>query len=202
MTLIHMEPAKPPARKSKAGRKTDLERARIKHEIELEVKALQQERKRIEEEEIAASKRAKPIDPLRTAVLIGALFLALIILTTSAVFSFATVAAVAEWMVPEWDWLVWVVPGFIEAFIIFFGIDSIVSQAKGKRRDAITALVWMLVFSAVAVVGNAAHTIDGWGGELTDWRAWVGTGFSAIAPLSVVLITKRVSKLVFAESEH
>lgn len=150
----------------------------------------------------AEAKRAKPIDPQRRIVVAMALGMAGLILTSSALFSFATIAAAAAWMIPAWDWLVWVVPFFVEAFIIYFGLDAIVNQARGNKREANWALVWMLVFSGVAVVGNAAHTIDGWSGDLGNWRAWVGVAFSALAPLSVVLITKRVSGLVFLKEEQ
>ena len=121
-----------------------------------------------------------------------------IIFVTSALFSFATVAAAAEWMRPPWPALVWVVPGFVEAFIIWFGFDAIISQARGRAKDARSALVWMFVFASVGVIANAAHTVAEWGSDFSStWTAWIGTGMSALAPLSVVLITKRVSRLVF-----
>jgi FtsH-binding integral membrane protein len=182
------EPEPMDTTRSRAGRKSEKERLQTKAEAEALARRL-----------TAQSKRAQPIDPHHRIVLVTYLIIAIVIFITSGLFSFATIAATAQWMKPEWPWLVWVVPGFVELFIIAFGIDAILNQARGDIRDARWALTWMLVFSGVAVIGNAAHTIDGWGGSLADWRAWVGTGFSALAPLSVVLITKRVSKLVFAK---
>jgi len=184
MTMLVTRPPAPAPNKptAKRGRKTDLERAQRR--IELEQLSL-------------AEKRAKPIDPLRKGVLWIALIIAGVILATSAVFSFATIAATAEWMMPAWAWLVWVVPGFIELFIIYFGIDAVISQANGRAKDSRSALLWMLVFSGVAVLGNVAHTISGWG-DLSDWRSWVGVMFSALAPLGVVLVVKRTARLVFA----
>lgn len=177
--------------RSNAGRKTDLER------VERQAALEEAERKALRE-----SRRAQPFDPLTRVWLGVTLTIGVIIFITSALFSFATVADVAaNWMLPPWWWLAWVVPGFIEAFIVFFGLDAIINQARGRKKDAAAALVWMFVFSTIAVAANAAHTIDGWGGDLSDWRSWIGTAMSALAPLSVVLITKRISKLVFADPE-
>jgi hypothetical protein len=159
-------------------------------------------REKREAEEKAAARRAKPVDPRTKGVFATALTMAAAILLSAGLFSFASIAAAAEWMQPEWPWLVWVVPFFLEFFIVFFGIDAVISQANGDKKGANWALAWMFVFSGVAVIGNAAHTIDGWGeAALTDWRAWVGTGLAALAPLSVVLIVKRTSRLVFVRSE-
>lgn len=185
-----MSDPEPETRRSRAGRKTEKERLQTKHEAERLARRLEQ-----------AAKRAEPIDPQRRIVLGIYLAISVIILSTSGLFSFATIASVAVWMKPSWPWLVWCVPGFVELFIIAFGIDAILNEARGKLKETRQALTWMLVFSGVAVIGNAAHTISGWGGSLTDWRSWVGTAFSALAPLSVVLITKRVSKLVFAQED-
>lgn len=190
MTLTVLPKSPAPAKKSRPGRKTDIEREEIQFEAQQRRKALEQR-----------AKRAEPMDPLRAGVLFVALGIAIVILATSGVFSFATIVATAAWMMPAWDWLVWIVPGFVELFIVFFGVDAIVSQARGKKRDSNWALFWMLVFSGVAVLGNAAHTIAEWG-DLSDWRAWIGTLFSALAPLGVVLITKRVSRLVFADPDN
>lgn len=184
-------PTRRSERKGPQGRKSNVER------IERE-RAEAAAKRKLEQE----GKRAQPFDPLTRVWLGVALTIAVIIFATSALFSFATVADVAEkWMYPAWAWLSWVVPGFLEAFIIWFGLDAIMNQARGRKRDARAALVWMMVFASVAVAANAAHTIDGWGGDLSFWGSWIGTAMSALAPLSVVLITKRVSKLVFADPE-
>lgn len=145
-------------------------------------------------------KRARPVDPLRPGVLWVALTIAILIFATGGLFSFATIADAALWMMPVWAWLAWVVPGFVEAFVVYFGIDAVINQARGRDQDAESALRWMLVFAGVGVVANAAHTTLAWmeTGEI-PWQGFIGIAMSAIAPLSVVLITKRVSKLVFLD---
>ncbi|MFF2388927.1 hypothetical protein [Agromyces sp. NPDC058104] len=189
------EPVTTPAAAPKAKPRSKPKRQpTLAERIERERLAI--EAKRLLEQE---QNRAQPYDPLTKTWLAVALIVAAVIFATSALFSFAAVAAAAQWMMPEWTWLVWVVPGFLELFIIWFGFDAIMNQAKGWKKDSWTALVWMLVFASVAVVANAAHTIDSWGFEvaIVTWQAWIGTLMAALAPLSVVLITKRVSKLVF-----
>lgn len=157
-----------------------------------------QRRKREEAE--AQAKRVRPVDPQRRMPLGVALAVAIVIFVTAALFSFDKVATAATWMKPEWPWLAWVVPGFVEAFIVYFGIDSIIQQARGNRPKSRSALGWMTLFASIAVVANAATTALAWGpGSFDDPRAWIGTAMSALAPLSVVLITKRVSALVFLD---
>ncbi len=172
---------------------------------------LEAERSRIDTERQleAERKRFREIDPLRAASFWTALVVGIVIFITSGLFSYAALAAAAEWMRPEWPWLTYVVPGFVELFIIFFGIEGIINQARAVyarsgaekayySRQSKTSTWWMVLFASVAVAGNAAHTIAEWlaTGEI-PWFGFVGIVMSALAPLSVVLITKRLSRLVF-----
>jgi len=155
------------------------------------------------------------IDPQNKKVIVFALVLACLIFATSALFSFPTIAATAALMLPVWPFLVWVVPGFVEVFIVFFGVEVIMWQARatndrkysaGQRAKAQkmsdSAIGWQLVFAMIAVVANAAHTYMGQeaAGALGTWQAWLGISLAALAPLSVVLITKRASRLIFIYS--
>lgn len=155
------------------------------------------------------------IDPQNKKVIVFALVLACLIFATSALFSFPTIAATAVLMLPVWPFLVWVVPGFVEVFIVFFGVEVIMWQARatndrkyspGQRAKAQkmsdSAIGWQLVFAMIAVIANAAHTYMGHeaAGALGTWQAWLGISLASLAPLSVVLITKRASRLIFIYS--
>jgi uncharacterized membrane protein YcjF (UPF0283 family) len=144
------------------------------------------------------ARRADPLDPLKKAVLYSTLVLALLILIASAIFSFATIAAVAEWMRPPLPFMVWLVPVAIEFFIVFFGMDSIISQARGDKKGARFAFVGMLVATSVAVIANAAHTVAE-SPDMADWRAWVGVFLSALIPVGTLLAAKRAIRLVFRQ---
>lgn len=146
-------------------------------------------------------KRAEPIDPLRSVVLYATFTLSLLILIASGIFSFATIAAVGEWLRPSWAWLVWLIPVATEFFIVFGGMDTLISQARGDRRGARTGLIVMFAASLVAVVANGAHALSEWqtDGNLGDWRAWVGIGLSAAIPIATVVAAKRAISLVFSK---
>lgn len=184
---------------------------RAAQEAEAERIRLEAEQSRISlEQEIEAErKRFREIDPLRRAPFYTALVVGVIIFLTSGLFSYAAIAAAADWMRPEWAWLTLLVPGFVELFLIFFGIEGIINQAKAVyaktaaerayyQRVYRSSTRWMVVFATVAVIGNAAHTLFRWLGDgEIPWYGFVGIAMSALAPLSVVLITKRLSRLVF-----
>lgn len=171
-------------------RQYEIERARREAEFERERKALEGE-----------AKRVTPRDPLRAWVLYSTLALALLILVASGIFSFATIADAAEWLRPAWPGLVWLLPIATEFFIVFGGMDTLISQARGDRRGARTGLWIMISASLVAVIANGAHTLSEWeqSGGLGDWRAWVGIGLSALIPIATVVASKRAINLVFAK---
>jgi len=144
-------------------------------------------------------KRAEPIDPLRKSALYSTLALALLILTASAIFSFAAIMSVAEWMFPSWPWLVVLVPIATEFFIVFFGMDSLISQARGDERGARFAFWGMAVASGVAVIANVAHTVAGASLDPSSvlWQTAVGVLLSALIPIGTLLAAKRAIRLVF-----
>lgn len=138
------------------------------------------------------------ISPNSTAVLVLMLGLSGLILLSSALFSFSAIASVGAWAQPQWAWLEWVVPFFIEFFIMYFSVDYIY-RVYNRFPGAVNSLWWMIGFSAIAVLGNAAHTVSEWGISAFSgaFEPWVGVIFSGLAPLGIVLITKKVSSLVF-----
>jgi len=187
--------------REEAERRYEVERLRAEHAAELERAQREfefsQERAALENQ----TKRVAPRDPLRAWVLSFTLGLALLILAASAVFSFATIADAAQWLQPSWPWLVWLLPIATEFFIVFGGMDTLISQARGDKKGARTGLAIMLAASLVAVIANGAHTLSEWeqGSGLDDWRAWVGIGLSALIPIATVVASKRAINLVFAK---
>jgi hypothetical protein len=189
------------AERKRAGRKTDVERAEAKAQEARILHDLEQ-----------SSRRAKPLDAQRVWVRNTGLALGGVVLMTAALFSFPAVAdGVGRWMSPPLPWLSAVVPGFLETFIVFFGVDALYNKSRAsdttiteearKRRaqSANVALWWMLGLSGVAVVALAAHAVDAWEGHLDQWQAWVGIAFAGLAPLGVVLVTKRIMNMFFAQ---
>lgn len=175
--------------KSPAGRKTNLAR--------LETKALEAQLERQLEVE---AKRAPRVQPDTRGALRVALIMAGVPLATAGTISYSTTVAVAGWMKLPWPALDFIVPGMIEALIIFSSFDYLISESRkaGSGRGPFWA---MIGFSAIGVIGNAAFTISGWGSGFTgsNYQALIGTVLSGLAPFVVVYISKRLSKLVFAE---
>lgn len=177
-------------RKSNAGRKSNEERARRAAEAA--------ERQKLAEVEAKRATRLQPDTNLTRNVLV---VIAVIVIATAFAVSYATMVAVAGWMkLPiEVGWLAYAVPGFIELLVIFSTVDYILERSRGKRG---TGPLWAIVaLSAVAVLGNASHTIREWGAQFggTNWQSYIGVALSALAPLVVVYVAKRLSALVFAE---
>lgn len=151
-----------------------------------------------------AERRAEPLSPLRKGVLYGTLTLSLLILLASAIYSFATIADVGEWLKAPWPWLAFLLPVATEFFIVFGGMDALISQARGDKKGARIGLWVMIGASMVAVLANGAHALSEWQIEdpgLTDWRAYVGIFLSALIPIATVIASKRAIALVFSKAE-
>lgn len=151
-----------------------------------------------------AESRAEPLSALRKGVLYGTLALSLLILIASAVYSFATIADVGEWLKAPWPWLAYLLPIATEFFIVFGGMDALISQARGDKKGARIGLWVMIGASMVAVLANGAHALSEWQSvdpTLSDWRAYVGIFLSALIPIATVIASKRAIALVFAKGE-
>jgi len=146
--------------------------------------------------QIIPSKRAQKLDPRNKGTFRLSIIVGLLIILTAGVFSFATVADSANWMKPSWEWLIYVVPGFIELIIVFSYIDYMITRQNN-------ALLAMVIASVLAVVANAAHTISEWGLDAfsSGFEPWVGTLMSAAAPLAVLWISKRGTSIAFVDIE-
>lgn len=144
------------------------------------------------------AKRATRIMADTGPVLMTLLILSGIALLTSFVFSYFALVEVAVWMRPPQEWLTLLVPGFIELVIVLSALDYVVARSRGESGRT---PFWMMIgMSAVAVVGNAAHTFYEWANVgPVPWEGWLGVVLSAIVPLIVVYISKRITSTVFSE---
>lgn len=144
------------------------------------------------------AKRATRIMADTGPVLMTLLILSGIALLTSFVFSYFALVEVAVWMRPPQEWLTLLVPGFIELVIVLSALDYVVARSRGESGR--TPFWMMIAMSAIAVVGNAAHTFYEWSVEgPVPWEGWLGVVLSAIVPLIVVYISKRITSTVFSE---
>jgi hypothetical protein len=144
-------------------------------------------------------RRATRLLPDTNGSLVIALVLATIGLLTSFVVSYFTLVSVASWMRLPWDGLDFIVPGFIEVMILFGTYDYIITRSRGNK--GFTPMASMILFSLLAVVGNASHTITEWQADgVVPWFGWIGVIMSAFVPFVVVYISKRLSTLVFVEN--
>lgn len=194
MTMLITNP-NPPTQAKKRGRKTNaqrtearLEQLRVEEILNAEVRSI---RRRADIE----AKRAPRAQPDTVASVVVLLSIGVLVLATSFTISYATMVSVAEWMKLPWEGLNWIVPGAVELLIIFSSLDYLVTRSRGGRGR--TPFWTMIGFSAIAVLANAAHAISAWGEEI-PWEGYVGIVLAAAAPFVVILITKRLSALVFA----
>lgn len=180
--------------RSRAGRKTDLERTQIRYETE-------QEAIRLEHVAHTERNRAVRLQPDTKHSLRLALVLAAVPLLTAGAVSYATTVAVAAWMKLPWPVLDYVVPGMLEALVVFSSLDYLIAESrkKGSGRGPFWA---MIGFSAVNVLGNVAHTIVEWGPSFggTNWQSFIGAGLSGSAAFVVVYLSKRLAALAFVEA--
>lgn len=181
--------------KRKPGRKSELERIQTKHEAE-------QHAIRLERAAAIEAKRAPRLQPDTKGSLIAILVIAATVLLPAFAISYDTTVAVAEWIKLPWAFLDYVVPGILELLIIFSSYDYLISESRSRGSGRMPFWV-MIGFSAVAVVANASHTISAWGSQFgtSHWQSLVGVTLAAAAPFVCVYLAKRLSKLVFAESE-
>lgn len=185
-------------------RQFERERVLAERQAQIETRLAEFEFAQRSKELSEAERRAEPLSPLRKGVLYGTLALSLLILLASAIYSFATIADVGEWLKAPWPWLAFLLPVATEFFIVFGGMDALISQARGDKKGARIGLWVMIGASMVAVLANGAHALSEWQIEdpgLTDWRAYVGIFLSALIPIATVIASKRAIALVFSKGE-
>jgi hypothetical protein len=165
----------------------------VKHEFEeLEMK---------DEIEVVLGEEIKDqssrLDPDARPVLVTAVALVTLLMVSSFAVSFTGIYEVSAWTgLPVI--LQWLPALFIDAAILAYTIALIVFKARGES-------VWRTVagligFASISVIANISHTLAFWGGNLTDYRAWVGVIITASAPIAVLLASEEIARLAFKKS--
>jgi hypothetical protein len=190
-----------PTPRNRAGRKSEQERILAKAEnLRLEESLTEEALKAKRRKEVEA-KRAIRQQPDTKHSQMAAIILAGVPLAAASIISYFTTVAVATWMQLPLAWLDYAVPGMLEALVIFSSLDYIINESrkKGSGQPAFWAMVG---FSAINVVGNAAHTIVQWGASFggTNWQSYIGVVLSGGSAFVVVYLSKRISTLVFVEA--
>lgn len=138
------------------------------------------------------------IDPDQRWVMIVAIILFSVILTTSLVSSFASVFDMSAW-VGHPGVLQWLPALFLDMAILGYTWALVVF--KRRSRNTGWARFGLIVSTALSVAANATHTIDFWHGDLTSYQAVLGVIVSAIIPMLALLATEVLIRLVFASPE-
>lgn len=143
--------------------------------------------------------KSKParINPDAIPVLAVAVGLVSILMVSSFAVSFSGIYEVSAWTgIPQI--IQWLPALFIDAAILAYTISLIVFKARGE--SVWRTLAGLAGFASVSVVANIAHTLNFWGGSLTDFRAWVGVLITASAPVAVLLASEEITRLAFEKS--
>jgi hypothetical protein len=138
------------------------------------------------------------INPDSIPVLATAVALVCVLMVSSFVVSFSGLYDASEWTgLPEY--FRWLPALFIDAAILAYTIALIVFKARGE--SVWRTVVALIGFASISVIANVAHTVSYWGGNLLDFRAWVGVAITASAPIAVLLAAEEISRLAFQKRE-
>lgn len=171
--------------KKRPGRKTNVERERIRTEAEIIQRRAERD-----------AKRAQPLLPDTKVSLIIAVALVGILMVSSFVVSFTGIYQVAAFTgIPTWlQWL----PGiFIDVAILAYTISLMIFKSRG--HSTWRTMAGLGGFAVLSVGANVSHTLAFWHGNLGDWRAWVGVVITAAAPIAVLLASEEIGRLAFVE---
>lgn len=173
--------------KKKPGRKSNVER--------LEIRAAESRRARQLEVE---SKRATPLLPDTKKSLIAAVALVTVLMASSFTVSFAGIYTVSAFTgLPVY--LQWLPPLFVDAAILAYTLSFLIFKSRGQKTWR--TLLGLTGFATLSVAANVVHTLAFWGGDLADYRAWIGVVITAAAPIAVLLASEEIGRLAFAEPE-
>ena len=138
------------------------------------------------------------INPDSIPVLATAVALVCVLMVSSFVVSFSGLYDASEWTgLPEY--FRWLPALFIDAAILAYTIALIVFKARGE--SVWRTVVALIGFASISIIANVAHTVSYWGGNLLDFRAWVGVAITASAPIAVLLAAEEISRLAFQKKE-
>ncbi|WDS51691.1 membrane protein [Microbacterium phage Barnstormer] len=132
------------------------------------------------------------INPDSRAVLVVATVATAALALVSFLLSFNGLADAATWAnVP--GWLAWAIPAYVDGAILVYTLAALVFRARGESaRLEWTALG---VFAALSVAANGVHA---WATAPAWLQATLGVLLAALAPVSVVITTHTIARLVVA----
>ncbi|WDS52084.1 helix-turn-helix DNA binding domain protein [Microbacterium phage Caron] len=132
------------------------------------------------------------INPDSRAVLVVATVATAALALVSFLLSFNGLADAASWAnVP--GWLSWAIPAYVDGAILVYTLAALVFRARGESaRLEWTALG---VFAALSVAANGVHA---WATAPAWLQATLGVLLAALAPVSVVITTHTIARLVVA----
>lgn len=143
--------------------------------------------------------RSARISPDRFGVGAAAIALVMIIMTTSYIFSYATIADAAVWSgVPEWaGWVRFLAPIFIDGAILTYTVSFAIYRWRAEAGNARIARRWLWVFTMISVFVNGAHAASHWVWDFTRYEAWFGVLIAVSAPLAALVSAEEVVRLAF-----
>ncbi|AWY04894.1 hypothetical protein PBI_FLOOF_58 [Microbacterium phage Floof] len=135
---------------------------------------------------------ASRIQPDSRPVLIVATVITALLAAVSFLLSFNGLAEAASWAnVP--GWLAWALPAYVDGAILVYTVAALVFRSRGESARLEWAALGL--FAALSVAANGVHA---W----TTAPAWLqvalGVTLAALAPVSVLLTTHTLAKLVVA----
>lgn len=132
------------------------------------------------------------INPDSRAVLVVATVATAALALVSFLLSFNGLADAASWAnVPSW--LAWAIPAYVDGAILVYTLAALVFRARGESaRLEWTALG---VFAALSVAANGVHA---WTAAPAMLQVTLGVLLAALAPVSVVITTHTIARLVVA----
>jgi len=138
--------------------------------------------------------KPRRLNPDAIPVLAVAVSLVAVLMVSSFAVSFSGIYDVSAWTgIPTF--IQWLPALFIDAAILAYTISLIVFKAR--KESVWRTLVGLSAFASISVIANIAHTLSFWGGQLTDFRAWVGVLITASAPIAVLLASEEITRLAF-----
>ncbi|MDR6868765.1 hypothetical protein J2Y69_003389 [Microbacterium resistens] len=132
------------------------------------------------------------VQPDSRPVLIVATVTTALLAAVSFLLSFNGLAEAASWAnVP--DWLAWALPAYVDGAILVYTVAALVFRSRGD--DARLEWAALALFAALSVAANGVHawaTAPGW------VQVALGITLAALAPVSVLLTTHTIAKLIVA----
>lgn len=132
------------------------------------------------------------INPDSRAVLVVATVATAALALVSFLLSFNGLSEAAAWAnVPSW--LAWALPAYVDGAILVYTLAALVFRARGESAR----LEWAAlgVFAALSVAANGVHA---WTTAPEGLQVALGVILAALAPVSVVMTTHTIARLVVA----